>query len=211
MPRKRRTRGLLTIAWRRSARPSPGLAKQAKRLGRRFDKLRARDAADKRSSGDACAGRRRAGRRKGRGVRRTGRRGRVEGRRGQRRGRVFEAAVADAMRPSTAALAAASIGTTVQRAVDAALSDDASLRWTEAPRAELGGPLSPGSRSDVASLKEDVAAASAMTQQAIGVRVHGGRPAARCERRLWDRGDGQSAWRAANNEARYRELRGSRR
>ena len=84
------------------------------------------------------------------------------------------AAVADAMRPSTAALERVD---QLQRAVDAVSDDVATLKrldggavlrtWTEARLAELGssgGPLSPGSRSDVASLKEDVAAASAMTR-----------------------------------------------
>ena len=107
--------------------------------------------------------------------------------------RSSQAAVADAMRPSTAALEP------LQRAVDAlsddvatlkrldggaacaalsealaaARAEDAALkRWTEGRLAELGssgGPLSPRTRSDVASLKEDVAAASAMTQQAMSV------------------------------------------
>ena len=89
------------------------------------------------------------------------------------------AAVADAMRPSTAALERVD---QLQRAVDAVSDDVATLKrldggavlrtWTEARLAELGssgGPLSPGSRSDVASLKEDVAAASAMTQTAMTV------------------------------------------
>ena len=104
-----------------------------------------------------------------------------------------QAAVADAMRPATVALEP------LQRAVDAlsddvatlkrldggaacaalsealaaARAEDAALkRWTEGRLAQLesgGGPLSPGSRSDVASLKEDVAAASAMTQTAMSV------------------------------------------
>jgi hypothetical protein len=105
------------------------------------------------------------------------------------------AAVADAMRPSTAALERVD---QLQRAVDAlsddvatlkrldggaacaalsealaaARAEDAALkRWTEGRLAQLsgGGPLSPGSRSDVESLKHDVAAASAMTQQAMSV------------------------------------------
>jgi hypothetical protein len=71
-----------------------------------------------------------------------------------------QAAVADAMRPSTAALARVD---QLQRAVDALSDDVATLRRLD------GGPLSPGSRSDVASLKEDVAAASAMTQTAMTV------------------------------------------
>jgi len=68
--------------------------------------------------------------------------------------------VADAMRPSTAALARVD---QLQRAVDALSDDVATVKRLD------GGPLSPGSRSDVASLKEDVAAASAMTQTAMTV------------------------------------------
>ncbi len=71
-----------------------------------------------------------------------------------------QAAVADAMRPSTAALARVD---QLQRAVDTLSDDVATLKRLD------GGPLSPGSRSDVASLKEDVAAASAMTQTAMTV------------------------------------------
>ena len=89
------------------------------------------------------------------------------------------AAVADAMRPSTAALERVD---QLQRAVDALSDDVATLKrldggavlrtWTEARLAELGssgGPLSPRTRSDVESLKQDVATASAMTQQAMTV------------------------------------------
>jgi hypothetical protein len=176
-----------------------GLAKQAKRLAedaKAVDKLRERaDAADReRAATHALAV---AAQGDARAAASEARAAAAESRAaaGNAVDAFSSAAVADAMRPSTAALERVD---QLQRAVDAlsddvatlkrldggaacaalsealaaARAEDAALkRWTEGRLAQLsgGGPLSPGSRSDVESLKHDVAAASAMTQQAMSV------------------------------------------